>query len=138
MNGELFLQYGGGGALAAILVAVVYAFFGRKKMSAEATEYIQKAASGVVKDLRDQLDRERSEWAAERELAIRAQGERDAHIRRQDVRLANLEARDEAWRAVLQLHVAWDHLAVTKLRDLAVGIPDAPPLYPPQDTPARW
>lgn len=119
MSPELLTALLGGGGLGAIAAAVVAGLFSRRKLGAEATEIITKAASGVVERLeaelarvtnergamRDELEQVRREWTAERLV----------------------------WRQVLTIHAAWDTLAIGKLTECGVVIQAPPPLYPPTD-----
>lgn len=114
MNGDVVVAVLGTLGVGSVLGAVVAAIASRKKLGADATKIITEAAAGVVTDLRAELGR--SEAKMER------------------MRLAFVEER-EAWRRVLQLHVAWDSIAIAKVNALLpVGsepLPPAPPLLPP-------
>ena len=121
-----------------VLAAIVSGFFSRKKLGADATEIITKAASGVVANiesdnmrLRKDIELERNERRAiedfhESEM-VSVRREQD-HFRR----LAREHTR------VLQLHAAWDMMAVQALE--RCGITDLPqpppPLYGPELTPS--
>jgi uncharacterized membrane protein YebE (DUF533 family) len=108
------------GGLGAILAAVVGGLFSKRKLGAEATEIITKAAAGVVTDLRSELDRivlARKADQAEHEKTI------------EEMAAAHVKERGEFMR-VLQLHVAWDAIAIAKLGELGVELPPAPPLTP--------
>lgn len=108
--------------LGSVLAAMVSGFFSRRKLGADATEIITKAASGVVERieadnerLREDLEREREERKAERDDFRRVV---DEHT------------------AVLQLHAAWDHMAVVKLQEAGIrDLPTPPPLYDPKNPP---
>ena len=113
MESDVIVQLLGSAVLAAIAGAIINGIINRRKLGAEATEIITKAASGVV----ERLEAERSRIA------------NDNVVLRE--RVAALEAREEADRAVLQLHAAWDHLAVQKLAELGIELPAPPPLSPP-------
>jgi hypothetical protein len=98
----------------AIVAAVVAGVFSKRKLGAEATEIITKAAAGVVTNLEREIVRQRESF--DREIAeIKADHQREM----EDVR------------RVLQLHVAWDAIAIAKLGELDIHLPPAPPLLPP-------
>lgn len=122
MSTELVVGLLGGGGIAAIISAVVAGLFSKRKLGAEATEIITKAAAGVVTNL--QADAEASRKARE-----------DAALQHRLDMAAVMEAHDNEMaevRRVLQLHVAWDAIAIAKLADLGVELPPAPPLLPAQ------
>jgi uncharacterized membrane protein YebE (DUF533 family) len=112
----------GAGGFGAIIAAFVTGLFSKKKLGSEATEIITRAASGVVTSIEAEL--KRSE-----EGRVRDRGEFDRTI--SDLKTAH--AREiETVRRVLQLHVAWDLMAIAKLSDAGIGdLPPAPPLLPP-------
>lgn len=85
------------------------------QLSAQATQTITTAASGVVADVR----------ADNQRLRMRAD--------RQDERIEELEDWIREWRDVLQVHAAWDAMAITKVREAIppIELPSAPPLSPP-------
>ena len=93
--------------------AVIAGLFSRKKLGADATKIITEAAAGVVTDLRAEV------------------GRADAKM---DRMRAAFEAERESWRRVLQLHVAWDTIAIAKYNAMCTPgdeLPPAPPLLPP-------
>jgi hypothetical protein len=105
-----------------ILGAVVTGLFNRRKLSADATEIITKAASGVVERLEAELGRKQAEHDAE------------VHALRADLDRVKSDWADEreAWRRVNQLHVAFDMLAIAKLAEAGIDLGmDPPPLLPP-------
>lgn len=100
--------------------AIVAGLFSRKKLGADATKVITEAAAGVVADLRAEL------------------GRADDKVTRAEAKVAKLvlafEAERETWRRVLQLHVAWDAIAIAKVNAMCKPgdeLPPAPPLLPP-------
>lgn len=108
--------------IGSIVTAVVTGLFSKRKLGAEATEIITNAASSVVKTLEAQLQRsdaERREELERHEVAMARMA------------LAHVQERD-AWKKVLQLHVAWDALAISKLAELHLDMPPTPPLTPAQ------
>lgn len=115
MSPELVLAVVGSAGFTALVTAIANGILNRKKLSADATKVITEAAAGVAADIRkDNIDlRERLE---------RAEG-----------RIEDLELERQLSRDVLQLHAAWDELALYKLRaaDMADDLPQPPPLYPP-------
>lgn len=109
------------------------------KLGAEATKIIQEAASGVVVDLQKSIARKEVEWAEEREEAHAALvAERAAGLVVLEERAAENKALRDAWQRerddvyrVLQLHVAFDQLAIAKLAEEGIEMPPPPPLLPP-------
>lgn len=112
----------GAGGFGAIVAAIIAGLFSKKKLGSEATEIITRAASGVVTSIEAELARakethkaERDQWQADRTKI-----------------LADHAAELDDVRRVLQLHVAWDALAIAKMADFGVTLPPAPPLLPPR------
>lgn len=121
------------GGFATIVAAIVSARSSKKKLGADATEAIQRAASGVVADLerqRDyiatQLDTARREH---REAIVAMGAEHTAAIEKL---VREQENEREQWRHLLQLHVAWDWMAIEKLATASppIILPDPPPILP--------
>ena len=124
-----------GGGLFAVVGAIANGFFTKRRLGAEATEIITRAASGVVTDLRKSLE-ERAAEAAEMKLqhtaAIAAmQLEHTAAIAA--LQKAQSDEREQ-WRRVLQLHVAWDYIAIEKMSHLGIELPPPPPILPPTES----
>lgn len=121
MSTQLVVGLLGGGGLGAIFAAIIAGLFSKRKLGAEATEIITKAAAGVVTNLQSELDRQikaREDAALQHRLDIAAIME--AH----DTEMGEV-------RRVLQLHVAWDAIAIATVSDLGRELPPAPPLLPP-------
>lgn len=117
---SVILAIMGSASLGAIAAAIVTGIFSKKKLGAEATEIITKAAAGVVTNLQAEIDRQvllRQEQALENSSAI------------QHLMASHAEEMEEV-RRVLQLHVAWDAIAIARLSELDVHLPPAPPLLP--------
>jgi hypothetical protein len=137
MNGApVWLVFLGAILSSAAFSSVVGAIINRRKLGAEtgalsatATETITKAASAVLQQSRDDNHRLRQENA---ELRVR-ETERDLRIDILEQDALEARRREEDWRRVLQLHAAWDHLAVTKLNEAhpPIELPAPPPLSPP-------
>lgn len=122
MSTELVVGLLGGGGITAIVGAVITGLFSKRKLGAEATEIITKAAAGVVTSLQDEV--KRVERARE-----------DAALQHRLNMSAIMEAHDQEMaevRRVLQLHVAWDAIAIARLAEMGVDLPPAPPLLPAQ------
>jgi len=121
MSSDVIVAVLGTLGVGSVAAAVVAGLFSRKKLGADATKIIQEAASGVVSDLREELGRADAK-------VDRAEAKMDA------MRVAFAEER-ESWRRVLQLHVAWDSIAIAKVNSLlppgSEPLPPAPPLLPP-------
>lgn len=121
-----------GGGLFAIIGAIANGFFTRRRLGAEATEIITRAASGVVVDLRKSLDERAREM-----LQMKSDHASNLLLMRQEHTAAidklereHAEERED-WRRVLQLHVAWDYIAIERLSHLGVELPPPPPISPP-------
>jgi hypothetical protein len=113
MQSDVVVQLLGSVVLAAIAGAIINGIINRRKLGAEATEIITKAASGVVERLEAELTRISGDNSRLRD------------------RILTLEAAEDADRAVLQLHASWDHLAVERLLEAGIEMPMPPPLSPP-------
>lgn len=139
MGNDLVVGLLGGGGIAAIISAIVTGLFSKKKLGADAAEIITKAAAGVVQELTEQAARNKVENA---EQIARMKIEHAEELARRDVQHQAIvtqmqkmkddhEAEREEVRRVLQLHVAWDAIALAKLADVGVDLPPVPPLTPP-------
>lgn len=111
----------GAGGLGAIFAAIVTGLFSKRKLGAEATEIITKAAAGVVTNLQAEVDRQVQR--TERMMAHHS-----AEIR--SLVLGVRREREES-RRVAQLHAAWDAMARAKLIENGIDIPPVPPLTLP-------
>jgi hypothetical protein len=111
----LVLQLLGSAVVASVIGAVINGILNRKKLGAEATEIITKAASGVVRDIREDNERLRRRVS---ELEIQAS---EWMIEKQE------------WKDVLILHGAWDLMATTAVNQAIppIELPPPPPLTPP-------
>lgn len=139
MDTNLVVGLLGGGGVAAILSAIVTGLFSKRKLGADAAEIITKAAAGVVHELTEQAARNKVEHA---EQIAKNKVEHDAEIAKRDLKYealvtlmeqmkADHEQEREDVRRVLQLHVAWDAIALARLGELGVDLPPVPPLTPP-------
>jgi hypothetical protein len=124
----------GSGGLFAVIGAMVNGVFTKRKLGAEATEIITRAASGVVTDLRTTVEEKSADMArmrVEHDAALAA-------IRLEHTAALTKMATDHAteredWRRVLQLHVAWDYIAIEKMSHVGIELPPPPPILPPLD-----
>lgn len=122
------------GGVFAIIGAAINGVFTKRKLGAEATEIITKAASGVVTDLRKSLEDRTAEMAqmkVEHQATLAAM-RADSHSALERMERQHADEREE-WRRVLQLHVAWDAIAIAKMAEIGIELPPAPPLLPPID-----
>jgi hypothetical protein len=122
MSTQLVVAILGSGALGAIAAAIIAGLFSKRKLGAEATEIITKAAAGVVTSLQAEVDRQ-------------VKAREDAALQHRLDMAAVMEAHDqemEEVRRVLQLHVAWDAIAIAKMAEFGTELPPAPPLLPAQ------
>jgi hypothetical protein len=122
MSTEALLQLLGSAGLAAVLVAVINAVVNRRKLGAEATKVISDAAAGTVRDVREDNARLREENVDLRSRIVALENDQDMW-----------EYERDQWREVLQIHAAWDRLAIERIagREPPIELPDAPPLTPP-------
>lgn len=120
MDSSLIVAILGAGGFSAVLAAIITGLFSKRKLGAEATQIIASAAASVVTDLRLEIDRQK---AASASLI----SEHKAHI---ETLMASHAEEIEEFRRVLQLHVAWDAIAIAKMADLGIELPPAPPLLP--------
>ena len=127
MSAALVAALLGVGGLGAIVAAIVTGLFSKRKLGAEATEIITKAAAGVVTNMQAEIDRQ-----VRRNEDLIAQ-----HIAEMTQMRADHQREKEEVRRVLQLHVAWDAIAIAKLADLDIELPPAPPLLPPDASHGR-
>lgn len=131
----------GAGGIGAIITAVIAGLFSKRKLGAEATEIITKAASGVVTSIEAELGRSKEARAADR-VEFETELEACRALREKEQRDHESELLEI--RRVLQLHVAWDAVAIAaytelvrRVRELGgevddlVNLPSAPPLLPP-------
>lgn len=127
MSADVLAALLGGGGVAAVVAAIVTAISTRRKLGAEATEIITKAAAGVVTNLTAEVARQEQ---ARKDQAAMYEAQIAAHEQKlEEMAAAHVHEREE-WRRVLQLHVAWDAIAIAKLGDMGVDLPETPPLMP--------
>lgn len=121
----------GVGGLSAIAAAIATGLFSKRKLGAEATEIITNAAAGVVTSMQAQLDRS-DRNRREDQVAHEAKMTELTHDHAlQMTRMAEAHVKERReWTRVLQLHVAWDALAISKLAELELEMPPTPPLQP--------
>lgn len=121
MNAGVLAALLGAGGFSAIIAAVITGAFSKRKLGAEATEIITKAAAGVVTNMQAEIDRQvkRNE-----ELVTQHKAEMALLVAKHEREMGEV-------RQVLQLHVAWDLIAIAKMKDLGIELPPAPPLLPP-------
>ena len=128
MNDSL-LPLLGSGAVGAVIVAIIGAVTGRRKLGAEATEILTKAAGGMVERL--EADNKRLRDADEAKTTKIDELEHRVDDLEDEQRAWERERED--WLRVLQVHAAWDTLAIATLREAhpPIDLPDPPPLTPP-------
>lgn len=130
MDTTTLFQLLGAGGFAAVLTAVVQGLFSRKRLGADATQIIQKAASGVVVDLERQVAA-KAHMITELETQVAGLESREDAL---EQRVRELERSLEESRTVNQMHVAWDFLAFQELEKKGTHLPPPPPLSPPPKT----
>jgi hypothetical protein len=117
----------GSAGLGAIIAAVVNGFFSKRKLGAEATEIITKAAAGVVTNL--EAENLRQSAAMAKMVVDHAALIAEMKLK-MDAQTASHALEIEEFKRVLQLHVAWDTIAIAKLNEVKIHLPPAPPLLP--------
>ena len=103
--------------VSAVLLALVNGLFGKRKLSAEATKIITDAASGTLKDVRDENVRllaRQTTTEARLDAAERRLGEQAEHQRQTD--------------ALIVVHGEWDRQAFYAARERGMVLPEPPPL----------
>lgn len=105
------LQLLGSGALGALLLAVVNGIFSKRKLSAEATDIITKAASGVVERLEHENTRQ------------------SAKLEAQQVTIDGLVRVQRVQGEAIAIHAFWDNQAFSVARDHGIDLPEPPPLH---------
>jgi hypothetical protein len=103
--------------VAGVLLAVVNGLFGKRKLSAEATKIITDAASGTLKDVRDENVRllARTATLESRVTAVEHENQQQArHLRQTD--------------ALIVVHGEWDRQAFYAARNKGIDLPEPPPL----------
>lgn len=109
-------------SIGAIVSSIIAGVFSKKKLGADATEVITRAASGVV----ERLEAEVKRGAADRAREVSELTHELARVK------AEWAKEREDWRRVNQLHVAFDVLAIAKLAEAGIELGmEPPPLLPP-------
>lgn len=116
------LQWLTSAAAGALLLAVVNGFFAKRKLSAEATDIITKAASGVVERLESENAR-----------VIASNATLSGKVEAQQTRLDDFHRILRAQSDALAIHAFWDRQAVTIAADHGIALPEPPPLHIPEN-----
>lgn len=106
------------GAFGAVIAAMVTGLFTKRKLGAEATEIITKAAASVVTNLQGEVARQEH---VNEMLVTAHRTEILDLIAKHDAALARVSR-------VLNLHMAWDAIAVAKLAEAGIEIEEPPTL----------
>lgn len=125
MNDEL-LRWMTSLGVSAILAAFVTGLFGKKKLSAEATKIITDAASGTLKDVREENVRllgRQSVLEARIDAVEQVNRDQAEHQRRTD--------------ALIVVHGEWDRQAFYAAKNKGIQLPEPPPLTIGGDQPRR-
>lgn len=120
MSSEVLVAILGTAGISTIIGAVITGLFSKRKLGAEATEIITQAATSVVTSLQAELARQQ---AVNTELVR----EHKTHM---EALVSSHADEIEEVRRVLQLHVAWDAIAIAKMSEVGIDLPPAPPLLP--------
>jgi len=102
------------GGIVSVLAAVINGIFSRKKLGADAAEAISRAAAGVV---------ERLEAEVRRQETLILKMADDHRSQRAEWQQERIEVRN-----TLAAHVAWDGIAIQKMAEFGVTLPDPPPV----------
>lgn len=120
MNPDVLVAILGTAGISTVVAAVVTGLFSKRKLGAEATDLITKAATSVVTSLQAELTRQQ-------DVNTELVREHKEHI---SSLIASHAEEIEEVRRVLQLHVAWDAIAIAKMAEMGIDLPPAPPLLP--------
>ena len=120
MSSDILVAVLGTAGVSTVIAAIVTGLFSKRKLGAEATEIITKAATSVVTNLQGELARQQS---VNTEL-VREHKEHITSL------LASHAEEMEEVRRVLQLHVSWDAIAIARMAEVGIDLPPAPPLLP--------
>ena len=103
--------------LSAVILALINGLFSKRKLSAEATKIITDAASGTLKDVRDENTRLLARQASteSRLDAVERENRQQAEHQRQTD-------------ALIVVHGEWDRQAYYAARDKGIQLPQPPPL----------
>lgn len=113
-------------SVTAVIGAVVQFFANRKKLGADVTEVITRAASGVLKDMESTLDRKTAEMVEQEQRHVAALS---AMQHRHDAEHAAWMSEHAEWMALAADHGVWDRVIRDKLIALGVAdVPEPPPL----------
>ena len=116
-TGPDWLQAFGAFGVGTVLASIVAALFNRRKLSAEATKIITDAASGTLKDVRDENTR-----LVARTAALETRIER---VERENQEQADHQRQTDA---LIVVHGEWDRQAFYAARDKGINLPEPPPL----------
>lgn len=112
------LQWLASATVGALLLAVVNGLFSKRKLSAEATDIITRAASGVV----ERLESENARVIAGN-IALAAK------VESQQAMVEELKRAVRAQGEAIAIHAFWESQAVTVARDHGIDLPEPPPLH---------
>lgn len=113
--------------IGAIAAAIVTGLFSRRKLGAEAASLITSAAHTVTTMMEKRLAESVAEVARQREIMEHMT--QANHNELAKMAKAHADERSEM-RRVLQLHVAWDAIAIAKMAEFGVELPPTPPVTP--------
>lgn len=103
--------------VAGVLVALVNGLFGKRKLSAEATKVITEAASGTLKDMRDENTR-----------LVARQVTTEARLDTAERRITEQAEHQRKTDALIVVHGEWDRQAFYAARSKGITLPEPPPL----------
>lgn len=115
-----WLQLLGSAAVGAVLVAMITGLFSKRKLSAEATDIITKAASGVVERLEEENAR-----------VILSNTHLSQRVEAQQTSVDEMKRTQRQQGEALAIHAFWDNQAVEALRAQGIDLPPPPPLNTP-------
>jgi hypothetical protein len=114
---DVVLQFLGPFGLGAVVLALVNGLFSKRKLSAEATKIITDAASGTLKDVRDENTRlvaRQASTESRLDAVERENRDQAEHQRRTD--------------ALIVVHSEWDRQAFYAAKQKGIQLPEPPPL----------
>jgi hypothetical protein len=116
-TGPAWLQSLAGFGVGAIVIAILNGLFNKRKLSAEATKIITDAASGTVKDLREENQR-----------IVAQNATQGAQIAAMQSEQATQREHQRQVEQVLAMHGMWDRQVVEIARQHDIELPAPPPL----------
>jgi hypothetical protein len=115
--------------IGSIVSAIITGFYSKRKLGADAAQAITNAAANVTTLIERRLVESQAEVDKSKELMKHMVEAHHAEL----TKMAEAHAFERTeMRRVLQLHVAWDAIAIARMAEFGVELPPAPPVTPAQ------